>query len=214
MGLVLNMDVILWRRIRKDRWSGWKKRQVKNNPEAMYGLGDWFREEEWGNNKEKAVSYFRTASELGWRASMYDLAKMLRDGDGCAKDLRQALIWSAKGSASRVFWDVLDDARRALELETTEKLDCGFNQLCFALGWGLYWYEYETRIGNRRSEENVFGIHCLDFYCATMELQRESIFTFLLFWNRTVGVKDVGALIGKMVWEEDRSVWVKRLWRN
>jgi hypothetical protein len=189
-----------------------EKAASQNNPWAMFLLGLWFELYE-GGDKQKAVSYYHSSTELGWKRAMRHLAGMFRDGEGCEKDLRQALIWGAKGD-SYVFGDVLDDARRALELETTEKLDCDFNQLCYLLGWGLYWYECETRIGNRGSEKKLFGPRCLDFYCATMELQRESIFTFLLFWNRTVGVKDVGTLIGKMVWEEDRNVWVKRLWKN
>jgi hypothetical protein len=194
----------------------WLQKAAKqNNPRAMDWLGSWFRDEELGNNKEKAVSYCCAGAELGWTGSMESLAELLNNAEGCEKDLRQAVIWSAKGRGSFVFWDVLADTRRALESGATEELDCDFNQLCYLLGWGSYWYHHETWIWSRRSEElQTFGGDCLEFYCATMELQRESIFTFLLFWNRTVGVKDVGVLIGKMVWEEDRSEWMKRLWRN
>jgi hypothetical protein len=141
---------------------------------------------------------------------------MLEDGEGCEKDLGQAALWSVRANVS-LFWKLLRQARRALELNQTEDLECNFNELCFSLGWGLYWYEYDGsywKWEGTNDEDKTFGNDCLDFYCATMELQRESIFTFLLFWNQTVGVKDMGVLIGKMVWEEDRSVWVKRLWRN
>jgi hypothetical protein len=189
----------------------WREKAAhQNNPEAMYRLGLRFRY----NDMEKAVLYLLAASELGWKDSMLSLAELLRDGKGCVKDLRRAAIWSAKGD-SWIYWDLLGDAKRALDSRSADELNRGFNQLCFALGWGLYWYACDSKEWKGHDKElQTFGSLCLDFYCATIELQRESIFTFLLFWNRAVGVKDVGALIGKMVWEEDRRVWVTRLWRN
>jgi hypothetical protein len=111
---------------------------------------------------------------------------MLEDGEGCDKDLRQAVIWGAKGKDFHVFWDVLGVAKRALESGWTEELGCDFNQLCYLFGWGIYWYQYETWLWNYQSNKNkVFAQLCLDYYCSCVELQRESIFTFLLFWNRT-----------------------------
>jgi hypothetical protein len=190
-----------------------EKAANQNNPSAMDWLGNWFRFD--APDKEKAVLYYHSGAELSHKGAMESLANRLRDGDGCEKDWSQAAVWSAKGDFCYVFWDLLGDAKRALESPRTNNLDCDFNQLCFALGWGLYWYVCDSDEWKEQKEEvQAFGERCLDFYCATMELQRESIFTFLLFWNRTVGVKDVGALIGKMVWEEDRSVLVKRLWKK
>jgi hypothetical protein len=77
------------------------------------------------------------------------------------------------------------------------------NQLCYTLGWGLYWYQYgsEEWKGFIRDGKNAFGNRCLDYYCSCVELRQKSICTFLLCWNRSVGVKDVGHMIGKMVWE-------------
>jgi hypothetical protein len=185
-----------------------EKAASQNNPRAMDLLGVWFKDG-GGDNKEKAVSCYGAAAELGWKKSMILLAFMLKDGDGCAKDLRQAAIWSAKGGPY-LFWEVLEKARLALERETTHDLDCDFDQLCYALGWGLYWYEYETGRWNQRSDENkVFGEQCLDYYCSCVELQQKSIFTFLLCWNQTTGgVKGPGQMIAKMVWEgrEDNLV--------
>jgi hypothetical protein len=130
---------------------------------------------------------------------------MLRDGFGCAKDLRQAVIWGAKGGA-HAFWYILaDDAARALESGATEDLDCDFNQLCYTLGWGLYWYQYSTnpwnafaKFGNSKSLEDRY----LDYYCSCVELQQKSIFMFLLFWNRTTGgVKGPGQMVVQLTWE-------------
>jgi TPR repeat protein len=74
-----------------------EKAANQNNPQAMGMLAGWLRRE--GRDLEKAVPYYRAAAELGWKGSMYWLAEMLRNGEGCAKDLRQAAIWSAKGDS-------------------------------------------------------------------------------------------------------------------
>jgi hypothetical protein len=183
-----------------------EKAANQNNPLAMQELGERFRYE---GDKEKAVSYFRTAAALGWKMSIFRLAEMLRDGSGCVKDSRQAVIWGAKVDYY-VSWDPLEDARQSLGSGMTEDLDCDFNQLCYALGWGVYWYQYETgRWKNQSDEKKAFGSRCLDFYCSCVELQQKSIITFLLFWNRTTGgIKGPGQMIAQMVWEgrEDNLV--------
>jgi hypothetical protein len=185
----------------KARVEWMEKAANQNNPEAMFWLGGWFG---FGGGKdmEKAVSCFRDSAELGWKNSMYWLSKLLRDGEGCEKNLRQAAIWGARRD-SHVFWDVLVEAKRAPQSRRTENLGCDFNQLCYSIGWGLYWFQYEVeRWKALRGEEKVFGNRCLDFYCSCVELQQESIFTFLLFWNRTTGgVKEPGRIIAQMVWE-------------
>jgi hypothetical protein len=186
-----------------------KKAANQNNPKAMYWLGCWFRNE--GGDKEKAVSYFRAAAELGWKGSKQGLANMLRNGEACEKDLSQAVIWGAKG-ASCWFWDLLNEARLLFESGATEKLDCDFNQLCYSLGWGLYWYQYEAwRWNHQNDEKKAFGIRCLDYYCSCVELQQKSIFTFLLCWNQTTrGVKGPGQMIAQMVWEGREDNLVKK----
>jgi hypothetical protein len=165
----------------------------QNNPWAMELLGGRFRRR-GGNDKEKAMSFNCVAAEMGWKKSMSALAEMLRDGKGCEKDLRQAAIWSAKGG-SDMFWELLIDAKGALESGATEKLDCDFNQLCYSLGWGLYWYHYNTWRWESQSDNDAFSNPCLEYYCSCVELQQKSIFTFLLCWNRTTGVKGPGQMI-------------------
>jgi TPR repeat protein len=49
-----------------------EKAANQNNPLAMYWLGHWFRRD--GDDKVKAVSYYRAAAELGWYGSMGWLA--------------------------------------------------------------------------------------------------------------------------------------------
>jgi hypothetical protein len=183
-----------------------EKAANQNNPKAMHLLGYWFRYE--GNDEKKVVSYYRTAAELGWKFSMNYLAQMFKHGRGCEKDLRQAAIWSAKGD-SDLFWNTLWTARVAVEDETTEDLDCNFNQLCYSLGWGLYWYRHDSEKWNN-DEQKAFDNRCLDYYCLCVELQQKSIFTFLWCWNQTAGVKDVGVLIAKEVWEEREDNLLKK----
>jgi TPR repeat protein len=187
----------------------WLEKAAKqNNPQAMDWLGDWFREE--GGDMEKAVSYYRAGAELGWKRSMRWLSKMLRDRERCEKDLRQAVIWSGKGG-SGWRWNVLEDARRALKSGATETLGSNFDQLCYLLGWGLYWYRYGSKDWNeQKDEDKAFGSRCLRFYCSCVELQQKSIFTFLWFWNRTTGVEGPGQMIAQMVWEEREDNLMKR----
>jgi hypothetical protein len=186
-----------------------EKAANQKNPDAMYWLGNWFGDEDEGDDEEKAVSYYRASAELGWKDSMFALAILLNNGEGCAKDLRQAVIWDAKGG-SYLFRNMLRDARRALESGATEALGCDFNQLCYSIGWGLYWYIYDSEEWNKQSGENkAFGNRCLDYYCSCAELQQKSIFAFLLFWNRTVGVKPPGQRIAQLVLEERKDNLVK-----
>jgi hypothetical protein len=186
-----------------------EKAAQQNNPWAMCMLGYLFRERK---DPDKAFSYCLAGAELGWSNSMDWMAITLRTGEGCTRDLRQAVIWSVKGSDSKVFWEVLGEAERALGIGARADLGCDFNQLCYFLGWGLYWYLYGREDWNKqRTPYKAFASHCLDYYCSCVELQQESIFTFLMFWKRsTGGGKDVRQLIGKMVWEERET----RLVRN
>jgi hypothetical protein len=101
-----------------------------------------------------------------------------------------------------VLWKRLGDAKKALESRAMEELDCDFNQLCYSLGWGMYWYYYGSEKWKEQNDKDrVFGNRCLDYYCYCVELQQKSIFTFLLCWNRTMGVKPPGQMIAQMVWE-------------
>jgi hypothetical protein len=112
-------------------------------------------------------------------------------------------MWSAESGHPRLFWDPLDSSKRLFERGATGVLDCDFNQLCYSLGWGLYWYRYGSK--EWKSQDygiRSFGKHCLDYYCSCVELQQKSILTFLLFWNRTTGrAKEPGRMIAQMVWE-------------
>jgi hypothetical protein len=102
-----------------------------------------------------------------------------------------------------LFWDPLDSFKRLFERGATGALDCDFNQLCYALGWGLYWYQYGSKEWKSQNYgARSFGKRCLDYYCSCIELQQKSILSFLLFWNRVTGrVKEPGRIIAQTVWE-------------
>ena len=94
-----------------------EKAANQNNPRAMHNLGQWFRQGGKGNDKEKAVSYYRAAAELGWKLAMNSLAEMLRNGDGCGKDP----YWRPNdrlvaGEFSHLAWE-----RQSLEVRTDPK---------------------------------------------------------------------------------------------
>jgi TPR repeat protein len=164
----------------------WLEKAVnQNNPWAMDWLGVWFRYE--GNDKEKAVSYFRAAAELGWKRSMGSLAEM-----GCVQDLRQAMIWGAK-AIDNTFYDVRRMVKKyLLNEERLEVLD--FYEYCFWLGWGLYWHaEYDV--------SGWLDSNLLECYIACDTEQKKALTTFLVFWNQTTGVKGPGQMIGQMVWK-------------
>jgi hypothetical protein len=190
-----------------------EKAASQNNPCALNVLG--CSTDRDGIDREKAAECFRAAVELGFQWSWYILGTRLREG----KDLRQAAIWGAKAPASirrRLFWEILKEVRDASDEGAVEKLDGDFNQLCYALGWGLFWYKYGGEHWERQGDKDkAFGDRCLDYYCSCVGLQQKSIFTFLLFWNQTTGgVKGPGKMIGKMVWEGREENVVKCLDRD
>jgi hypothetical protein len=179
-----------------------------DNCSANWRKGLYFSQVE--NSPEKALNCFRKAGGAGRRDAMEEAANFTK-----SKNLIGAVILSAKAvNYGPLFWNVLRDAMRA-EKTNRKNLDCDFDQLCYFLGWGLFWYRFGTMYWNEDDDEEeddemdektaAFSHRCLDFYCANVETQQKSLLTFLLFWNQTVGVKDVGRMIGKLVWEDRRE---------
>jgi hypothetical protein len=163
---------------------GWLETAAnRNNPLAMDLLGDWFRDE--GNDKKKAVSYFLAAAELEWKDSMIAASKMLRDGKGCAKNFREAVMWCVKGTDPYVFLSLLENLRKALQQGWTERLGFDFDQLCYSLGCGLYWYYHGSEKWKRQNEEETeFGERCLGYYCSCVECNKNQSLHFFC-----VGIK-------------------------
>jgi hypothetical protein len=182
----------------------WLEKAVsQNNPIAMELLGHWLESKK---DYEREISCYLSAVELGWVSSVPRLVKMLFEGIGCEKDMRQAAIWGARVNAGEM-WQILYSALFDFMEGKTECLGCNLDQLCYSLGYGLFWFiEWSMEV---EKESRDFGDGCRDYYCSCLELQQESIFTFLLCWNRTVGVKGPGKIIGKMVWEGRENNLIK-----
>jgi hypothetical protein len=183
-----------------------KKAAAQDNRWAVFQLGVWFDHQ---SEPKEAYSYFLRASELGHRFSNFCLGEKCILGDGCDQDLRQGLIWSAQSDDDSHVWMELKSVALAY---LADEMENNFNEVCHALGWGLYWYLYG--ISNCKDGDEyvqAFGGRCLEYYCSCVELQQKSIFTFLWFWNRTTGIKDPGQMIGKMVWEGRADNVVKLL---
>jgi TPR repeat protein len=166
-----------------------EKAANQNNPWAMEWLGLEYRDED---DKQKARSYYRAAAEVGWKMAMNSLGKSFLTGWGCVQDLRQAMIWGAK-AMSDTYFSVRNMVKKHLLDE--ERLEVPvFNEYCFWLGWGLYWYLDDDISGWLDS-------NLLDCYIACDTEQKKALTTFLVFWNQTTGVKGPGQMIGQMVWK-------------
>jgi hypothetical protein len=175
--------------------------QKHRNPEALRLLGEWL----WlvgPEDKEPIERYFVASAELGWRESCCRIAELVE-----SSDFRKTVVWTAQEPASFWFADLVQVVREAVENGTTEKLDGDCSQICFAIGQGLFWYQKgATKWESESPEAHAFGERCLHYFCESIELQQESIFAFLVCWNRTmVGLKDLGVIIAKMIWGTRRD---------
>jgi hypothetical protein len=170
-----------------------------HNPYAMDRLGFWFGSWRGGNQRDKARSYYLEAAKRGWKRSARALMIMYKNGQGCAKDLSRAAFWGAQCGEELFFCHLLKEARAKGKGKTEA-------DLVYSLGSGLFWEVYGSQGWSELPQKDkAFGEQCLDYYCQCVEMQQKSIWTFLLCWNQTFGVKDVGVLMAKMVWEQRRG---------
>jgi hypothetical protein len=183
-------------------WS--EKAANQNNPFGLMLRADRFRS---AGESRKEFLGFCSVAELGFKRAMIWLGEsILNRGFAHAGE---AVMWFAKGHDPQQFFDIMDDARTAWDERGL--VVCDFGNLCYWIGWGLYWYLHGTHDWNLlTNEQRVFGSSCLDYYCSCVELQQKSIWTFLLCWKETVGVYDVGMAIAEMVWEAREDNLVKR----
>jgi hypothetical protein len=168
-----------------------EKAAEQNNPWAMDLLGDWFEEH---NDNDKALEYYRAAAKLGWKDSQESICDILSNTD------EEAVIRSAQVDDLSYFWEYLTAARLVLEgkRKVTDSYR-NFDRYCYSLGYSLFWYVDVDELWEDASE---FAHRCLDYYCSCIEMQQNSILTFLWCWNRTAGgIKGPGQMIAQMVWE-------------
>jgi hypothetical protein len=104
--------------------------------------------------------------------------------------LFQAIEWAAKCS-EECFWNTMPFVPDRLDV------NLHFNRFSYVAGRALYWHIYDPETW----DEADFDLTQLEYYCACVELQQKSIFTFLLCWNQITGIKGPGTIVAKMVWE-------------
>jgi hypothetical protein len=176
----------------------WLTKAVElENPSALVAMGELLQSQE---REEEALTYFRASVERGWNRAIQYLFVLFWRGS----NPREGALWAARQAP--YFIGVVknvQDSRKLVNLNP----DIDFNELCYSIGWGMYWYQYGDDFWDMQMDSRkAFGDQCLDYYCENANLQQESIFTFLMWWNRTTGgVKGPGQMIAHMVWEGRRD---------
>jgi TPR repeat protein len=183
-----------------------KKAANQNNVEALDWLGNWYLDAE---RTGEARTYYERAAAVGWKDAIRSLARILRTGDGCEANGAAAVFLCARGNL-RWFWHILQDTNELLENKSKADFPADYHRICYALGWGMYWYMDGSDELKKQSTKYVgFASRCMNYYCSCIEMQQKSIFTFLLCWKQNVGVKDIGRIIAQMVWEGRETKLVK-----
>merc|ERR1711991_798995 len=173
------------------------------NPKVFH----WTASRHYDSMSDESLARYRIAAELGWESAQIELGDLCYERSSSFRDLQEAVHWGSVLGCAYFWWSLGSTA----EYWDDEDEACvGFQQLAMEIGKGLYWYQYDSERFSQEGElKQAFGSKCLDYYCETIELQQEAIFLFLLFWNKTTGVKDVGQTIGEMAWEGRYKFLVK-----
>jgi hypothetical protein len=71
-------------------------------------------------------------------------------------------------------------------------------EIRYIFGREMYWELSDTKQWKGQLPKvRKFSAKALDLYCEIAEKELNVLWTFLLCWNRTTGVKDVGKMIAK-----------------
>jgi hypothetical protein len=182
------------------------KAAAQNNPWAIDSLGD-----RYGNWKDKfphhvvdeemAMVCYHRAAELGWYPAMNKLSDFYAE-----VDLREAIKWAGKEycitfSKGERFEKFCSQIKGLFQAGGKELQGYSLDQLCYTLGKAQYWDAHKS---------NRFGLRCCDYYCACVDVQHKSIFTFLIFWNQTARIKELGQMIAQLVWQEREDLVLLR----
>jgi hypothetical protein len=129
------------------------------------------------------------AAEVGWANTV---AAALREIYEAEENLAQAVLWAGreKGGGDRERFFGLIESAVQIPGQTRDRI-------CFNIGKVMYWKLYEEELGL----DEAFQEKCLDFYISSVELQQKAVWLILWYFKQS-GMKDVGGLIAKMVWEE------------
>jgi len=169
-----------------------KNAAEENNPEACLVYAHYL-----GYKRSKgALEYAIKSYDLGNKYSTRLITTMLavKENDYLSK----AIFYTSKYE-NTVFPTML---RHIFNKKIYIVSNC--TSLPLQVGRTMYWQFYQSKQIHYSATKEIieFAEKCMDYYCEMMDLQQQSIFSFLLSWNCvTGGMKDVGKLIAKMVWD-------------
>jgi len=164
---------------------------AQNNPRAFVFKG---RIAELHQNRIEGIQWYVLASRMGYITASDILVNWGRNNF----NLFMSVQYSCSNSMLSL-WELVRDVHHHCCSNSS-----GSDYLKFHLGKGLYWnHRFKmTTITDLTEKENLFIKECIDCYCTTIDRIQNSILLFLLFWNKNNGIKDVGKIIGQIVWNE------------
>jgi hypothetical protein len=181
------------------------KAAEQNNPWAIYHLGDRYQNFEGRYpdhldvDEEMAMAYYRRAADLGFFPAMQKLSDFYSE-----VDMKEAIKWAGKQYCVFSRYANFEKFSRQIKLffQGGKKVKgYSLDQLCYSLGRAQYWDAFK---------HNRFALRCCDYYCACVDVQQKSIFTFLIFWNQRAHIKELGRMIAEMVWKEREDLVLLR----
>jgi len=164
---------------------------TQNHPRAQYLLGMIYKA---NGQHEKAIFYLETSVNAGWNTGALYLSDIFYKNEYGFRNL----VKFAKFCSANYLARILD----SLKYEAYEESGCDPNILALEIGKKQYWWFYgHFPFREHVDKEAVTAKKYLKYYCYMMELQQQSIFQFLYYWNEMGGIKDIGKMIAKKVWE-------------
>jgi hypothetical protein len=184
-----------------------EKGALVNNPSCLHWLGEYYYNL---NDLPKARKCFLEGAKLGWVDSMNRMAEFCYYGLGGERDLKAVIYYGGKVYLSdsfhfdRIFGNILTWKKAgAPEYDV---------YLAYELGRALYFDVYhESLFKYNQKYSGGFAEKCLDFYCDNIDLTQSAIVTFLAFWKQRGMNRDVGILIGKMVWSQRDVLLISKI---
>ena len=76
----------------------WSKAAAQNADDAQFRLGNFYHNYKNPPDYKDALYWLTKAAEGGNRTAMFDLARMIKDGEGTPKDPEKALYWMTKAA--------------------------------------------------------------------------------------------------------------------
>jgi hypothetical protein len=127
---------------------------------------------------------------------------------GDRSNLEAALLISAGGRRTRRFSEALGDVEELTAKNGSDPRQV--SELVFLVGRLLYYDELfisDSMRPDMCGHGIFFRFQCFKFWRDVNYFTKEAIILFTMFWNSTIGVKDVGKIIAKLIWEQRASAF-------